>query len=274
MGNENQDAIDEVPSLPVQVSRNIRYSYLLRNDTAKILDNIEVLIMAPLSRTPFQTLKSLKVNEEYRVIEDSYYRHTLDIKVGSLAPFEQREIKVSASVLLTNIEKAFQFENSDAFVMEEVFVEANHPDIQPIAQMLKGETEEETLSAIHDWITAEISKTGFMKASRGALSTLRSKTGDCTEFGYLTSALARYHKIPSSLMGGFKVKGDSVLSARTYHNWNLLFTDGSWQLVDTFDDAFRDEETSYIAFETIAEEGPQSSRQSKVAEGYTLRLQD
>src|SRR5437868_14904954 len=92
----------------------------------------------------------------------------------------------------------------------------------------------------------------YIPKDRGALYALTERTGDCTEFAYLLTALSRADDIPARPIGGYVFKGNAVVKAVDYHNWMEFFVDGYWQIADAQRQVFMQSESDYVAMRIIA----------------------
>jgi hypothetical protein len=101
------------------------------------------------------------------------------------------------------------------------------------------------------WVYAPYALSAYQARNNGAVRTLMTKTGDCTEAMYLFSALSRASGIPSRNLAGFLAKESGLLKSRNYHNWVEILIDGKWQLVDPDKRIFMDRETDYIAMSVL-----------------------
>ena len=112
-------------------------------------------------------------------------------------------------------------------------IQSEHPDIISLANsLLHKEVTRETVKNTFQWIVENISYSGYLKQDQGALYALKSKSGDCTEFSYLTTALLRANKIPARVMVGFITPYKGRLTASDLHNWVEVYIDNAWHILD------------------------------------------
>jgi transglutaminase-like putative cysteine protease len=114
-----------------------------------------------------------------------------------------------------------------------------------------GETPQQTVTNIYRWVTSNIKNRGYLARDRGAVQTLLTKTGDCTDAMYLFSALSRANRIPSRNLAGFMVKENALLKSRDYHNWVEVLIDGQWRLVDPDKRVFMERGSDYITMTVL-----------------------
>ena len=80
---------------------------------------------------------------------------------------------------------------------------------------------------------------------------------------YLFTALARANGIPTRNIAGFVAKENRILRPADYHNWNEVYLDGSWHIVDTDRQVLMGKSSEYIAMRLISENRPGSSESSQ-----------
>ena len=85
---------------------------------------------------------------------------------------------------------------------------------------------------------------------------LNNKKGDCTEYMYLYSTLARIAGIPSRGIGGYVYKEDTVLKPEEFHNWSEVYINKAWHVVDAQNGIFMDDQSHFIAMRIISRAVP------------------
>jgi transglutaminase-like putative cysteine protease len=93
-----------------------------------------------------------------------------------------------------------------------------------------------------------LSYAGYLADDYGALYALTNRRGDCTEYAYLATALARASSIPARMVGGYVTDRDITPRAGDYHNWAELYIDGSWRLLDAQKGNWLQPIDQYVAF--------------------------
>jgi len=93
---------------------------------------------------------------------------------------------------------------------------------------------------------------GFNVASVAAIQ----RSGDCTEYAVLTTALARSLGMPSKVMFGTVLieEDDQVLAFG--HAWTELWRDGRWLILDAALYGYEGKKLFYIPSDELEEEGP------------------
>ncbi|WP_255989577.1 transglutaminase-like domain-containing protein [Chitinolyticbacter albus] len=138
------------------------------------------------------------------------------------------------------------------------FIEVDDPTVQSLANMLRQDSPLLTARAIYDWVSGNLSYAGFTADDFGAAYALRHRRGDCTEYAYLYTALARGCQIPARVMGGYVLNRDGLIRSAEYHNWSEVWIDEGWQVVDAQKQMFLPQSLEYIAYREL---------QSGVADG-------
>ncbi len=70
-------------------------------------------------------------------------------------------------------------------------------------------------------MAGNIQYAGYTKDDRGALYALKKRKGDCTEYMYLLTALARANGVPTRGIGGYVYAKDAVLRPMDHTPWQL-----------------------------------------------------
>lgn len=110
------------------------------------------------------------------------------------------------------------------------YIQANAPEIVELSQNLGAgyDTDIDRVRAIADWVYHSLDKRPVIGIP-DALTTLKSKIGDCNEHASLFAALARAASIPTRIAAGVVFhKG-----AFYYHAWNEVCLSGQWLSIDT-----------------------------------------
>ncbi|MEM6841373.1 MAG: transglutaminase domain-containing protein [Bacteroidota bacterium] len=117
---------------------------------------------------------------------------------------------------------------TDYLKREENF-QVNNKRIQAVAKSINGETEEEIVRKIHEFVVENIEYKSFPNQDRGALRALKTGKGDCTEYSELMITLCRAKNIPSRIVYGVVV--GSYKNPR--HNWvEVYLSDYGWVAFD------------------------------------------
>jgi transglutaminase-like putative cysteine protease len=153
--------------------------------------------------------------------------------------------------------------NQQEFLAEETFIEISNPEIQKLAHRLSAKSDQMVVKNIYRWVTSNIENSGYIAREQGALHTLKSKAGDCTDSMYLFSALSRANGIPTRNIAGFTTTENALLKPHDYHNWVEVFVDGQWRLIDPDKEVFMDRAADYIAMTVLKDNSSTESHLTK-----------
>ena len=141
---------------------------------------------------------------------------------------------------------------ADRFTRPEPHIESDDTRIVGLAKSLSDTRPEASTRKTYDWVAENLFTEAYVAEDRGALYALQHKTGDCTEFSYLLTALYRAQQIPARPIGGYVFSGNGIVKAVDYHNWTEFYTGGAWQIADAQKRAFREKQADYVAMRLIA----------------------
>ncbi len=110
------------------------------------------------------------------------------------------------------------------------YVQSGHDDIKKTARnIVRGEQDPvRQVRLLADWVYGSLEKRPILGLP-DALTTLRSKKGDCNEHASLFAALARSLGIPTVIATGVTLQNKAFY----YHAWNEVCLDGRWYSLDT-----------------------------------------
>jgi transglutaminase-like putative cysteine protease len=221
-------------------------------------------IYAPVREGAFQQLGSLSASHTFQLTQDEAGNERMEFIFDHLPAYGSTTISITASVNLSADDNRPGAMPSERFLQDDTYLGLTHPGIQKVAKALRADNSRETAERIYNWLTKNIKKSGFVRRDTGASQTLESRSGDCTEFMYLFSALARANGIPTRNLAGFVARENRILRPADYHNWNEAFIDGEWHLVDANKQVFLEKSTEYIAMRLIEE----TSEQAMGSQGF------
>jgi transglutaminase-like putative cysteine protease len=252
---------DKVVTYPIQ--RTVKYSFTFRNPNNYPIEKTELFVYAPIRESVFQHLESLSSSHPYHLVEDDRGNGQMAFAIENLPPYASKTVSVTASLNLTDEGNQIGDIRHEAYLSDEKYVGLRQPQIQRLAHKLKADTQQGTVERIYDWITRNVKNSGYIKHDLGAPHALKNKSGDCTDFMYLFSALARANGIPTRNMAGFVAKENRILRPADYHNWNEVYIDGAWYLVDTNKQIFMQKSSEYIAMRLITDSTRDQSMNSQ-----------
>lgn len=236
------------------IPRQIRFTISLSNPYPYELQDQKLWVYMPVNETGTQKLNSLKVSIPYELLTDRLEQSVLQLSLPYIAPLASKVVSVIADLTLQNKSAQTLLVSRQDWLLSERYVEITAPDIQFLAKQLKRSTEQDTAQAIYNWIRQNLQYAGYVADDRGALDALKNKSGDCTEYAYLATALARINGIPARMVGGYVVDRNSAPRAEDYHNWTEMYFQGAWHLVDAQKENWLSPTEQYIAFRFYKDE--------------------
>jgi transglutaminase-like putative cysteine protease len=242
------------------IDRTIKYSLTIKNPSNRPVKQATFWIYTPLQQGVYQILDHIESTHPYRMERDESGNQRMVFTVEHLPPFGQKRYTVTARLRLSEQPNSMSAIKPQDYLTEESFIELSEPEIKQLAQRLSEKSDQRVLKKIFHWVTANIENVGYISREQGALQTLKSKTGDCTNTMYLFSALSRANGIPTRNMAGFTTKENALLKPRDYHNWLEVFVDGQWQLIDPDKEIFMEHAADYIAM-TVLKDTPTKESQ-------------
>lgn len=241
------------PAAVYPIDRTVKYSLTVKNPSNKPVPQAAFWLYAPLSQGVYQRANGIASSHPYRMEMDALGNRRLHFEVENLPPFGKKIYTVTANLKLSGSPNEIPAIDRKAFLSEESLIEVSATEIKRLAQRLAADSEGKTVENIYRWVTANIAKPGYVERDRGALQTLVSHSGDCTDTMYLFAALSRANGIPTRNMAGFTAKENAVLKPRDYHNWLEVFVDGRWRLVDPDRRIFMEQASDYIAMTVLSD---------------------
>lgn len=244
---------DSGPSAaPVAEVRTVtlRYALRLSNPTAQPIPRPELTVFAPTADSPRHRLLAVRSNERPVQVPDADGNTTLQFALSPLAPYANRLVWIETEVELRDRAAAGSELDSAAFLGAEPLLEADDADLRSLAAQLQRATPAASARAVFEWTRDHLRYEGYVAEARGAREALRRASGDCTEYAYLSAALARALGVPARVVGGFVVSGPQRLRATDYHDWTEVHVDGRWLLLDAQRGVFDPPAgAGYVAFE-------------------------
>ena len=115
------------------------------------------------------------------------------------------------------------------------YVQSDHDDIKNTAMQIVGQEHDpvKQVQLLAYWVYDSLEKRPVLGLP-DALTTLRSKMGDCNEHASLFAALARSLNIPTVIATGVTLLNNAFY----YHAWNEVCLDGEWYSLDTTTNQF------------------------------------
>lgn len=234
------------------IKRSIRYSFTLQNNTNTVKKDVDFRVFGPVKQTSTQLTQSIKASMPYELSVDQLGNQVLHFQIDSLPPFGTKIVSITADLSLSDQSNRIKEKDLEIYLGPEKFMETKDESLVNLSNRQAADTEEEKAEKLYKWVNNNINYAGYVKDDRGAVYAFKNKKGDCTEYMYLYSTLARIVGIPSRGIGGYVYKEDSVLKPEDFHNWSEVYIDKAWHVVDPQNGVFMDDQSHFIAMRIIS----------------------
>lgn len=229
------------------IPRQVRFNYAIRNTGNKVVRDAKFYVYAPILQTGTQLVEKIESVIPHSVERDPLGQQLLVFDLPDLPPYGRLDLAYASRLSLANVPNASEEKLPRSYLEAQPLIESDHPDIQSLAQVLKGEDPLTSARNIYQWVADNLVYTGPRGKDRGARHTFESRRGDCTDAAFLVVALCRAAGIPARCVGGYVCTQDKNLAARQYHNWAEFRVDGHWQVADPVNRCFVARPETYIA---------------------------
>ncbi len=237
------------------ITRQIRYSYTLQNKTNQVIRNAEFKTYGPVKQTATQLCKHIETSHPYELIADEYGNQVIHFIINEFPPYATKIIKIKADLLMADTALSMSRNKNQHFLAPEKYIESGHKLIAEKAQKLKSPVN------IFEWVSKNIKYEGYIKNPRGAFYAFTKRSGDCTEFMYLFTAMCRSVGIPARGIGGYICTKDTILKPSAYHNWAEFYDNGVWHISDPQNRVIMSNSEDYIAMRIIRNSDEESGKQ-------------
>ncbi len=242
---------DEIAEPSYPISKHLRYSFNLRNSSDQFIEHSIFKAFAPVRQTSSQLVKSLYATHPYTLSVDRFGNQVMEFVIDALPPYGSKVITVTAAMQLSTTPNRLEVDVAD-YLSNSELLDIDHPDIVAEATRLSAKSEIPLGEVVYKWVSENLRYSGFEKDDKGALYALQTKSGDCTEYSQLVTALLRQQGIPARAVGGFVTgKAQQVLRAADYHNWTEYLAAEGWVLADAQKKVHNSTYEKYIAFRII-----------------------
>jgi hypothetical protein len=167
--------------------------------------------------------------------ETSSIRYRLDIPDDTEFDLDQDRQTYKDNILVINKENVPSASfaacpGNDNELRSTPYIQSDSPFIlQQAKSIVKSDTNDlEKVMALAKWVYTNLDKKPVLSIP-DALSTLRSKVGDCNEHAALFAALSRSLSIPTRVVAGVTYHEGMFY----YHAWNEVCLNGEWISLDT-----------------------------------------
>lgn len=253
----------------------LRFNLTMRNPTGVPLENQTVWVYLPLHDTATQHLAGVKVSAAHELSRDELGHCLLRLSLPSVGPFASKIVAVQTDVEVSPEPRGTVLKSPADWLKAERWIECEDADLRALAATLQQASPRLTLDAIYDWVSTQLKYAGYLADPMGARQAFQQRTGDCTEYAFLCTALARINGIPARPMGGYVVSGSAAPRAEDYHDWTEVYLDGAWRVMDAQKGRWGPGNEDYIAFRihrAVASNALGLAARFKVDGGLELRM--
>jgi len=216
------------------IPRLIEYSFTVKNATNHLIPKAEFLTYAPAQQTATQKCVNITASQPYEPTEDDGGNKIITFKLKDMPPFSQRVITIKTNLLLSKEPESISVKKKlfKTYLLPAEYIESTDPHITKLAETLKNKKPENTVQNIAKWINDNVKYIGYVRNRHGALYALTNKSGDCTEFADLFTALCRADGIETRRISGYVCKENMILKPFEYHDWAEYYCNGRWHVSD------------------------------------------
>lgn len=233
------------------IDRTIRYAFLLENKQPTVAENIDFRVFAPVPLTSTQQVTAVTSADPFTRSQDVYGNEVLVFNIERLAPFAKKKVVITAQMKLSETALGAASEQP-LFLASQPQIELEDVQVIEVARQFEA-TDEEATAKIHQWLVENIEYSGYGSKDKGAAYAAQNRSGDCTEYAYLNTAINRILGIPARAVNGYVVTQDAKLDPTDFHTWSEVWIDGGWQVVDPQKNVYRDQQHQYIAMNIVAD---------------------
>ncbi|WP_177200958.1 transglutaminase family protein [Roseateles sp. YR242] len=250
------DRLNSAPAVgadPATDRRRLRFTLTLRNPSAEPVTDQTIWVYMPLRETALQRLESLQVSMPHALSHDALGHSLLRLSLPRVGPLGAKVVTVQAEVSLRPEPVAQPLADPAAWLQAERFIESTDPAVRELAAALRRETPAQTLDAIYDWVRTNLQYAGYLADPLGAREALARRSGDCTEYAFLCTALARACGIAARPVGGYVVGASAAPRADEYHDWAEVHLGGAWRVMDAQKGCWERPAADYVGFRLYRE---------------------
>jgi len=244
----------EIPtgSLAYSTPKQIRYGFTLQNTTARVLDKTSFRAYAPVRQTSTQLVRKISASHPYKMTTDALGNQIMHFEFENLPPHGTKVITVTVDLSMATAAAPMSVGEASMFLQPERYIEADDPQIVSLANTVRRGHTVDSAQRAYEWVATNLKADTYIPDDRGARYALTQRHGDCTEYAYLFTALARANGIPTRVMGGYVFEGNAIVKAPDYHNWAEFYSDGAWHVADPLKRNFVQHTSDYVAMRLIS----------------------
>jgi len=212
----------------------LAYSFTLKNESALVVTNVELLVFAPVPTTSVHICSSISSSHKFVRVNDETGNQMLKFSFPFLPPYAIKNIKVKVNIL-TNSHPKFEKNYDEIIQFSKVSPMTDFQNNEfKFNSDFKSLSKSKKVEFIVDWLRKNMKHSPYSDSPKGANFAWENKKGDCTEFMYLAMAICRSQGIYTKAVSGFICKKNMIILPSNYHDWFIWFDDEKWQIADAF----------------------------------------
>jgi len=212
------------------VKLNLSYDFAVHGETRRI----SLIVALPQTMPNRQKILSIKYSPEpTRLFSGNGNRYAefvfinpdkqVKVEINIKAELLRYDLFTARGQLKRNYSESSELEN---FLKQEKYIEKGHPKIQEIAQSIEGQTEDEIVKKIYNYVADNMKYTIHGRSDWGAVKALQQKKGDCSEYADIFVTICRAKNIPARVATGYALR---AAAASSKHNWvEVYLKDFGW----------------------------------------------
>lgn len=221
-------------------TKTLVYSFALKNKSHDLVNQVAFGLRLPINITSNQRVKL-----KGKLIDDKESEYFKEI-IEKIPPYGSKIVNVTLEIEKNTNQQSKIIELQD-YLKSSSYIQVTDSHLQSLAKELKAESVSQTANNIYNWLINNVKSESYVPENKGALATLLSGSGDCTEFTYLFVALARANGIPArGVRGLFVPQASLVVGPMDYHDWAEFYDGNEWIIADSQKQIFDSDYSSYL----------------------------
>ncbi len=255
-------------------TRTVIQRYELKNRTNRLQRGVYFWVYGPVANTVANRLEKVVSNLEYRVHKDDFGNRIMAFHIDQIPPYSSVMVESKSHISILEGRMDDRNASLETFLSAEPLIESSDPRIMKLVRSFKQQKDKQRAEAIYRWVVEHIQPSDYQLRPLGAVKTLLARSGDCTEFAHLYTAIARAAGIPARVIAGYRYQGSALMRVDDQHNWAEVYLDGQWRIVDTHARQFLENEADYIATARLnrQSDGPLRGHQRYQVNNNSIRV--
>ncbi len=226
------DMVDALPGISIYDTQiyTVRETVLFQNEGPGDGNDIELYLALPRTITPLQARLSMSIDPpDYTIIVDEYLNEYAYLTIPTIKAGEMMTVTAAFRMAVNGI----RVHTGDCIgelpqhdTGSEQYLEADAPQVMQLSsELAAGKPNACAVSrSIYDYVRQNMHYDVFNPGSIGALQTLQTMSGDCTEYADLMIALSRAAGIPAQYVDGVTCCTENgYVESENKHNWALTY---------------------------------------------------